>query len=260
MEFDFITGNKIKQNCNFFLDEFGYGVINEPKDNEIPKFFIKTDYIDYFFINHKPNYEYIVMTHNSDYHITSNYLKYLEDGLLIKWYGQNIDFVHPKLHSIPIGIANEKWLHGDKKLLNKVINENNIKDNLVYANFSLHTNFSERSKCLNEINKQGLDKTEIKNFEGYLRDLSKSYFVVSPNGNGVDCHKTWESLYLKTVPIVTESININFYKNLPIIIISDWSKFNINELNEETYNKIWGDFNPKKLNVNKLINGKFLHS
>ena len=93
--------------------------------------------------------------------------------------------------------------------------------------------------------------------EKYLEDMARSYFTVSPFGNGADCHKTWESLYLKTVPIVTESININFYKNLPIIIISDWSKFNINELNEETYNKIWGDFNPKKLNVNKLINGKF---
>ena len=95
--------------------------------------------------------------------------------------------------------------------------------------------------------------SEIKNFESYLRELSKSFFNISPNGNGVDCHKTWESLYLRTIPIVTKSINIDFYKNLPILIIDDWSELDTNILTEENYNKIWSEFNPEFLNVNYFI-------
>jgi hypothetical protein len=254
MSFNFITGNNFKQKSHYYLDEFGFGIIKKPAKDEIIIFFVKTDYIDVFFNRYKPNTNFILITHNSDYHITKNHLNYLNDDFLVKWFAQNVDVNHPKLFSIPIGIANEKWPHGDVKILENVINENIKKNKLIYSNFNIHTNINERSHCLNHITKNGVTMSKPKNFESYLRELSESYFVISPNGNGVDCHKTWESLYLKTIPIVTESININFYKNLPILIISDWSKFNINELNEETYNKIWGDFDPKTLNLNKFIN------
>jgi hypothetical protein len=86
-------------------------------------------------------------------------------------------------------------------------------------------------------------------FKEYLEELSKSYFVISPNGNGIDCHKTWEALYLRSIPIVTKSINIDFYRDYPIIVIDDWSKFNPNDFNVDLYNKTWGDFNIKNLNI-----------
>lgn len=70
-----------------------------------------------------------------------------------------------------------------------------------------------------------------------------------PNGNGVDCHKTWESFYLKTVPVVTESINMDFYKDYPVYIIKSWDDFNINELNEDLYNKIINGYYLKKINI-----------
>jgi hypothetical protein len=121
-------------------------------------------------------------------------------------------------------------------ILKKIINENNIKTNIVYCNIDVNTNISERSSCLESIYPI---KNSIKvGFEEYLRNVSKSYFIISPNGNGIDCHKTWESLYLKSIPIVTNSINISFYKDYPILIIDKWSDLNNIELNEELYNKI----------------------
>jgi hypothetical protein len=250
---EFICGNGFKQICDVYLDEYGYKSSEIKFDRMYPFYFVKTDFINDFFTNYKPKQKFILFTHNSDFHITSNYIDYLNDDNLITWYAQNVDVIHPKLKSIPIGIANKKWIHGNTKILNKVINEKNKKNNLIYTNFTINTNRTERNVCLTEISKWGLNLSQNVDFENYLRELSKSFFVISPNGNGVDCHKTWESLYLKTIPIVTESTNINFYQHLPIIVIKDWSSFDLNFFTEDLYHKIWNDFDPHKLTTKFFI-------
>ena len=46
-------------------------------------------------------------------------------------------------------------------------------------------------------------------------------FWLSPRGNGLDCHRTWEAFYLDIIPIVwNSSLNI-LYEHLPVVIISD---------------------------------------
>ncbi|CAF1326393.1 unnamed protein product [Adineta steineri] len=55
---------------------------------------------------------------------------------------------------------------------------------------------------------------------------------LSPRGGGLDCHRTWEALYLDIIPIVWHSTLDSLYTNLPIIIINDWS-----EVNEEFLRK-----------------------
>ena len=250
---EFITGNNFKKLCNFYLDEHGYGIINKHENKNLPSYFVKTDYIDNFFLNYKPKNKFILLTHNSDYHITKKHINYLNDEFLVYWFAQNVDVVHPKIKSIPIGIANEKWPHGNLDILKKVIDEKNIKNNIIYSNFNLNTNIKERSNCLREITKKGLVLTQTKDFESYLRELSKSLFVISPNGNGVDCHKTWESLYLHTIPIVTKSLNMSFYKNLPILMLNNWDELDVDLLNQDYYNYIWNKFDSKNLYPKKFL-------
>ena len=108
---------------------------------------------------------------------------------------------------------------------------------------------NERTKCINSIHRNNLNLTSGKDFHNYLQELSGSYFCLSPNGNGVDCHKTWESLYLKTIPIVTESINVNYFKELPIHIIKDWDSFDSNEITTELYFELMSKYDKDKLNI-----------
>ncbi|CAF4039480.1 unnamed protein product [Adineta steineri] len=49
---------------------------------------------------------------------------------------------------------------------------------------------------------------------------------LSPRGGGLDCHRTWEALYLDIIPIVWHSTLDSLYTNLPVIIINDWSEVN----------------------------------
>jgi hypothetical protein len=54
------------------------------------------------------------------------------------------------------------------------------------------------------------------------REKTRYAFVVSPHGNGLDCHRTWESLVLGNIVIVKRSSLDPLYQGLPVVIVEDW--------------------------------------
>jgi hypothetical protein len=72
-------------------------------------------------------------------------------------------------------------------------------------------------------------------------------FWLSPRGNGIDCHRTWEALYLDIIPIVwNNSLNV-LYENLPVVIINDYE-----QLNEEFLYEKLNEISKKKLSKEKI--------
>ena len=128
---DIITGNAFKQICDDFIDEEKTYIDIKAKPKII---FLKTDWIEIFKNKVLPliDYQFKLVTHNSDRSAISGNLDLLEDKRLIRWFGMNVDTKHPKLQPIPIGIANEKWPHGDKNILIELVNTNIHKTNFVY--------------------------------------------------------------------------------------------------------------------------------
>ena len=57
----------------------------------------------------------------------------------------------------------------------------------------------------------------------YLMTLGQHRFVLSPRGNGLDAHRTWEALLVGTIPIVRSSALNPLYERLPVLIVRDWS-------------------------------------
>lgn len=49
-------------------------------------------------------------------------------------------------------------------------------------------------------------------------------FSISPHGNGLDCHRTWEDLVLGSIVIVKTSLLDCLYEELPVVILQDWSE------------------------------------
>jgi hypothetical protein len=250
---DFICGNSFKNLCDFSFDEEGFK--RNSKKNKFfdePLVFIKTDYV-FHVINDVIKEPVRIITHNSDLCIDQKFKSLLDSENVIHWFAQNISLEHSKLSSIPIGMANSKWAHGDKEALQNCINKNNKKTNTVYANFTVNTNPRERSLCLNSVKRNGIDFVSNLPFDKYLQELSKSMFSISPNGNGIDCHKTWESLYLKTIPIVTKSINSLRYSDLPILIIDNWDDLDNIVLNKDLYSSVIGGFDISDLNIKNFL-------
>jgi hypothetical protein len=51
-------------------------------------------------------------------------------------------------------------------------------------------------------------------------------FVASPPGNGLDCHRTWEAMYLGVVPLVENNYMNRYFASLglPLVCVSDWKE------------------------------------
>ena len=67
---------------------------------------------------------------------------------------------------------------------------------------------------------------DIKNMSAVYKRNRKYPFWLSPRGNGLDCHRTWEALYLDIIPIVFSSSLDILYTDLPVLIINDWRDIN----------------------------------
>jgi hypothetical protein len=112
-----------------------------------------------------------------------------------------------------------------------------------YAEFQRYIEFGEdRRQIFEKIKKTGLVDYSLNFQKRYdlWRNKSQYAFSVSPHGNGLDCHRTWEDLILGCIVIVKSSPLDNLYQNLPVVIVNDWD-----EINEENLDK-WLSINKDK--------------
>lgn len=230
--------------------------VNETSDQEITTilnnnsniFFIKMDYINYFknTILPKITKPFILVTHNGDL-LSGNINSITLHPLLIKWYGQNMNQISDKTEGIPIGLENRLWKRVKFDIIDKF--KNNDKHNLLYMNFNLKTH-KNRTNIMNILLKK-FTKNSSKPWEKYIEELSTYKFAISPRGNGVDCHRTWEALYLGVIPIVEESITMSYFKELPILYVKSYNQINKDFLNKQ-YELFKDKFKNKKFNLDKM--------
>ncbi|MBU6384242.1 MAG: hypothetical protein KGQ49_05350 [Verrucomicrobia bacterium] len=137
------------------------------------------------------------------------------------WFVQNLDRpMSDRLFPIPIGLCNTFWQQGDLKLVKE-----KERDIFCYVNFSLGTNWDKRKPCWDYFeNKNWAQKRIGRPFQTFLDDLSRSVFVISPPGNGLDCHRTWEALYFKCYPVVLSSTLDPLYEGLPVVVVNSWDE------------------------------------
>ncbi len=118
-----------------------------------------------------------------------------------------------------------------------VLNNNNQLDKIVLLNFNPDTDPSGLRKklrkeiCQNKSNSfvmcyEKADGVDISGLPTIYRRNRQFPLWISPRGGGLDCHRTWEALYLDIIPIVWHSTLDSLYINLPIIVIKDWSDIN----------------------------------
>jgi len=235
---EIISGDSFKRICDDYLDEDKTYIDISKKPKII---FLKTDWIELFKqkVLSQIGYQFKLITHNADRPCPSGNLDLLEDKRLIKWYGMNCQIQHSKLQPVPIGIANEKWPHGNKDILLEVINTEIPKTHLCYSNFEVSTNYNKRTQILDTIkNKPFIDiETHKLSFKDYLTKLKSYKYVISPPGNSVDCHRIWEAIYLGVIPIIEKNIAMEYFYELPILIVNSFNDVTI-ELLDSSYETI----------------------
>ena len=133
--------------------------------------------------------------------------------------------------NIPLGLENLKECRYGK-ILNytnnniRLFKSNRIKDYLVLLNFREETNLGHRSGVLNLAKKFDFVKIANKvDIVSNIRNIQSSYFVLSPAGNGIDCYRNFEAMYLGAVPVVQRAEQLPYMVDLPILIVDTFKDF-----------------------------------
>lgn len=161
--------------------------------------------------------------------------KFISSDKILHWFSQNLVKNHPKLTHIPIGLAyhtdaipavqQEEMLVGIKNSAKPM----SQRKPMCYANFQFSKPPSnkyayDRDDAINGIPKELVFyEPERVPRDNTWKNQSEYAFVISPHGNGLDCHRTWEALVLGCIPIVKTSPIDPVFRGLPVLIVKNWS-------------------------------------
>jgi hypothetical protein len=189
---------------------------------------------------------FILITSDGDRPVPSSYrlttvAKLLESSKLLRWYTQNYDksVLHPKLTYMPIGmdLHTRNWLIDgsiskkvDYMIQKRLESTSKCKD-IIFSDFQLCFSHNERRNLFNQIkdNKKMCLLDRRVSFQEITDLYNKYQFVLSPRGNGLDCHRTWE-LFLAGAILITKTSSLDqMYRdnNLPVVILQDWSELEV---------------------------------
>lgn len=193
--------------------------------------------------------EFTLLTHNSDATVRRDpqggLMLHLGLGInpqstplqppanLRHWFGQNLDLPNDsRFTSLPIGLERRRWSRGLKHEILAKLQPLACKvspERLLYVNHAGNTN-PERHGLAEHFATQSWCSVSGKvPFLDYCTGMLRCTFVLSPDGNGMDCHRTWEALYLGRFPVLRRSaFHEAVYRDLPVVFVDDWS-----ELTEE---------------------------
>jgi len=165
--------------------------------------------------------------------------------------------------SLPLGLTNntnETKLHrlfGNTSHLLDAHESTTLLSNFngkIYANFTSNTNFRKRNGLLNLIKNMDnivYGKIELTN-QGrirYLQNLRTSSFVLCPEGNGIDTHRLWETLYMGGIPIIIRNNHLPcVLDQLPVLQINTWSEI----LNSNFLELAWNNLKKSEFDFSKI--------
>jgi hypothetical protein len=190
----------------------------------------------------------VVLGH-SDLHVTDH-----TNGLLRQHNGVKNIFAINNLsvtgNGLPLGITNmtnETALHPIYGNVEDMIHVSGqpVKKPLsptVYMNINTLTNPTVRIPVERIFNGKdwvvkGLHNPSQDGRKKFLMDIRSSSFVVCPEGNGIDTHRLWESLYMETIPIVKKSLVHKDWEDLPVFWVKSWEDVNLESLSRN-YEKL----------------------
>ncbi|MDA4843801.1 hypothetical protein [Hoeflea poritis] len=215
-----------------------------------PKIHLRANHLHTFAdrIRERFDSEYILVTGCTDGEISTTdiemnlLMELLEDTKLLAWFGQNCNIDHPKLHRLPIGLDYHTLSSGPRfrpwgyfaspvaqeRSLNETrrgappLREKSVR---AYCNWHHILSRGDRLRCINSVAYDTIHLEQL-NIERILtwRNNTKHLFTISPFGEGLDCHRTWEAILLGSVPIVPRSGISPLFAKLPVCIVDDWSE------------------------------------
>ena len=241
--------------------------------------YVCSDLLKFFVLQILPkiNNKFVLVTGDSDMCIPKVALTNSESATLInspyllKWFAQNTQIQrHEKIIQLPIGLdyhtisndpnCNYNWkTDGEGRLpkdqegilinLRQQMKPFYDRNPLIYVNFTpTNDRFGQRKNAFDQIPNALLfiNQSFTKRTQNW-NNITQYTFVLSPFGNGMDCHRTWEALCLGAIPIVKAANFQKMFEDLPVLIVNDWF-----EITRELLDKTIEDFKSREFKYEKL--------
>ena len=252
--FPFLSGDSYLYSCEFYFRSGGLRKVPsmQGRNQKHNSLFVKVGDLDSFilFLEENSNThfsDFTLVLHNGDDAIPKDSLEALSfrfKRILAVNLLEETRICSP----IPIGLENRNYFTNGiptdfKKLLDSGLSATEDRTIMILEAFSVGTNRLEREACHRIASQLGATRLSGATPVNYRKALSESKFVLSPAGNGFDCHRTWEALYLGSIPIVKRAHWPFINKPLPVLIIDEWEDLLMLELNSVSVprNPTWSE-------------------
>lgn len=208
------------------------------------------------------NNKFIIFCSHEDTPI-DDYIKIPKNVLGI--HAVNAAYFNNKIHPFPYGL--QRRFKDDNRL--DMMKEEVEKDEhqeptkLLYINCGIErhpsreylTNFQNKewATCRFDKDSKFFPYTKYREF---LTELKDHKFMICPQGHGMDCHRNWESLYMRRVPVMLDH---PYFRKLmdgfPVLFVDDWRDIDDNLLVYHNYlYQQAQQMNLKKLDLNLIFN------
>lgn len=197
-----------------------------------------------------------------------SFFKLINNKYLIRWCSQNNSIkTYPKIIQVPLGIDYHSMYNNYEMVKNNIDGKTPVEQemhlinvvansvpfhkriNKIYVNFDINADrFGQRKQSLKDIPSSllSMHQTKIKRTKTWI-NTTKYAFVLSPYGQGMDCHRTWEALILGSIPILKSKEFDKMFEGLPVLFVNDWKDVT-QKLLDDTINK----FKNMTFNYDKL--------
>lgn len=205
----------------------------------------------------------VLVTGHSDVPLTLADLGMLQRIGFKKVYGTNTLNLEGFAESIPLGLTNDcddspfHRVLGDTSHFKKAHeNTSLIQDytGSIYVNFTVTNNEKERGEAIKFVKDRANTKFENlvmsdSNRIDFLANCRAHSFVLSPEGNGYDTHRLWETLYMGGTPIIKHSPYLpTVLTELPVVIVNSWTQI----VDEKFLEVSWQNAQNKRENLRFL--------
>jgi hypothetical protein len=129
--------------------------------------------------------------------------KLLGDDNIRSIVAHNVEFHHPKLQWIPLGICgdtNNCWTTAMHSVRTDVLPE----EKLLYVNFTIITNREHRTAVARALRENGFEMQQIVPKQEFMAIMATFAFCASPDGRAKDCYRTWEAIAGGCTPLVDD--------------------------------------------------------
>lgn len=182
-------------------------------------------------------------------------------------FSSNNQMTDPRAVSVPLGVRTNKL----PQLQFVRQNHRSGRKRLAYANFALNsTHYRPDKRGRPHVRARLVERlrgspwltmdisddhrNDAEQLISYYSEIAAHKFALSPQGNGIDCYRTWEILYLGAIPIVMASEPMSKFSDLPILFTEDYS-----ELSKEYLEQRWEEMSSRSYEIDRMLKSWYMN-